>query len=310
VALSRKFIWVLVDRDRSPELVKKYNLSAYPSLITINDKQQKIHRFSGFKKPAEFNAELEGALKRHTLYKDGKEWDAPDPRPAKICDGAAVETFKAPATGVCAGIAFLGGDLWLGQGGRLYKLDPKSGEVKGTFDLPESTMDLCTDGRALYALPSSWTAGAPIREIDPATGKASREIVTEANKKNKHSGANGIEFVDGKLVVLEGMRGILSLVDPRTGEIASQVQTKETWLGGLAFDGTNFIAGSRTHVTWISPKGETLKKVAMNYPVRSLGAADGVVILMEQPVFGFDKDHQPIQVWPRETNVYRLTFDK
>jgi outer membrane protein assembly factor BamB len=310
VALSRKFIWVLVDRDKSPELVKKYNLSAYPSLITINEKQEKIHRFSGFKKPPDFKAELEDALKRHQLYKDGKEWDTPAPRAAAICDGAAIASFKAPATAVPSGFASLGGDLWLGQGGKLYKLDPKTGEVKGTFDLPESTMDLCTDGKVLYAVPSSWTAGAPIREIDPATGKAGREIVTEANRKNKHSGANGIEFVDGKLVVLEGMRGTLHVVDPASGEIASTVATRETWIGGLAYDGTNYVAGGRTHLAWISPKGETVKKVAVNYPVRSVGVADGVLLLMEQPVFGYDKEHKSIQLWPRETNVYRLTFDK
>jgi len=310
VALSRKFIWVLVDRDKSPDLVKKYNVSGYPALITINDKQQKIHRFAGFKKPKEFMAELEEALKRWQLHNDGKEWDTPAPRPETICAGAKIETFKAPATAVCAGIAFLGGDLWLGQTGKLYKIDPKNGEVKATYDLPESTMDLCTDGKVLYSVPSSWTAGSPISTIDPATGKVTGELVTAANKKNKHSGANGIEFVGGQLVVLEGMGGVLNVVDPKTGEITESIKTKETWQGGLAFDGTVYLLGSRTHVTWMSPKGETLKKVAVNYPIRSLGVVDGVVWAMEQPIFGHDKDHKSIQLWPQETKVYKLTFDK
>lgn len=309
MALSRKFIWVLIDRDKNPELVKKCNMSAYPTLLTFGAKQEKVHRFSGFRKPKEFIAQLEDALKRWELYRKGEEWDTPDPRPDKICDGATIETFKAPSEEVAAGIAAIGDDLWIAHIGRLFKLDAKGG-VKETYELPAGVMDLTTDGKTLFAVKSGWTAGEAIVEIDPATGKVAREITTAAMKKNKYHGANGIEFVGGKLVVLEGMNGLLHVVDPATGDIEKAVKTSEKWLGGLGHDGTHYLVGSREKLYWIDGDGKTVKSAAMNYPLRSIGFAAGAVLVIEQPVFGYDKEHKNVRIWPKETKVYKLTFGK
>ena len=35
---------------------------------------------------------------------------------------------------------------------------------------------------------------------------------------------------------------------------------------------------------------------------------DGALYLMEQPVFGHDKEHKRIRVWPRKTVIYKLTL--
>lgn len=307
VALSKKFIWVEVNRDHTPDIPKKFNVSAYPSLITLGKNQEKVHRFSSFKKPPEFIAELTEALKRYDLYVSGKEWDTPNPRPETITGEGTLEVFPAPSKAVPAGIAMLGGDLWIGQVGTLFRLSTSTGEVLQSFPLNNSITDLCTDGRHLYGVESGWTAGKPIHQIDPATGETIRAIVTEANKQNKAYGAKGIACRDGKLYVLSGMEGVIHEVDPATGEVAAEIKSGEKWLAGLDFDGKHFVAGSRTDLFLIDPDGGgVVRRVPVNYPLRAVGAARGAYYLMEQPIFGFDTDNKQVQVWPKETVVYKL----
>lgn len=311
MALSQKFHWVEVDRDKLPDLPRHYGVSAYPTLLVLGDRDEKIHRFSGFRKPAELAAELEDALRRFALYREGEEWDVPAPRPESICDEGTVETFPAPGEEIPDGLCLLGGSLWIGQERRLRRVDLARAEVAAEFALPESVIDLCTDGARLYALEYGWTAGQPIHVLDPGTGKELRAIVTEANRKNRAYGAKGIAWRDGKLWVLEGMQGTLHEVDPDTGVVSRRLETEGRWLAGLAFDGTCFVAGGRDALWFLDPEtGKTVRKVAVNYPLRSVAAGKDAVYVMEQPVFGFDKAHQRVRVWPTRTLVHKLSLNR
>jgi thiol-disulfide isomerase/thioredoxin len=121
IELSRKFVWVKVNRDDTPEIPKQFSVSAYPSLITLGDKREKIYRFQSYQKPPEFMKNLNEALRRHALYRAGKEWDEPEQRPASICANGSVETIKAPSEERPAGIAFLGKQMWVAQGRRFQR---------------------------------------------------------------------------------------------------------------------------------------------------------------------------------------------
>lgn len=304
-------MWVLVDRDKTPELPKKLNVSAYPSLIVLGAKQEKVHRWSGFQEPKPFVAQLEEGLKRYALYKDGKEWDTPDTRPEKFCDEGTIETIKAQTDEVPGGLTLLGGDLLVAQGGRMDRIDLKTGGSRKTVNLPDAIVGLTTDGKTLWGAHYGWTAGKPIYELDPETGKATREIVTAANAKNKSMGTKGIAWRDGKLALLEGMKGQICEVDPKTGDIARTIETKEPWLSCLAFDGKQYICGGRTHIVFMDPEsGKVTRKVAVNYPIRSIAAHDGALWIMEQPIFGYDKDNKSVRLWPNETLIYKLTLGK
>lgn len=246
VAASRAFVWVVIDRDYTPELAKKFNVSAYPSLMVLNEKQQKVHRFQAFMKPPDLIAQLGEGLKRYSLYKSGQEWDVPNPRPVRLSDQIALTTVHGPINKVPAGMAFLNGDLWVGYMGQLYRLDATTGAVKQTFETNPSMLDITTDGKLLYGVDSGWTAAKPIYVIDPATGKTVREIVTAANAKNKGYAAKGITWIAGKLYVLDGAYGRIHEIDPATGDITRSVDSKEHYVTGLSFDGTHFVVGSRT----------------------------------------------------------------
>lgn len=313
IEMSRAFHWVKVNRDETPEIPPRFNVSAYPSLITLGDKQERVHRFSGYMLPEPFKAQLADALRRYDLYRAGQEWDVPDPRPAQICDApnVTIETFKAPSEEVPAGFAFIGDAMWIAHMGSLFECDA-AGKVLRAFPLDGSALDICTDGQRLYAMTGGWTAGQPIYVIDPGTGETVRSIVTEANRENKSHGAKGIEFIDGRLYILEGMGGVIREVDPEAGEVLSSIQTSERWITGLAFDGTNFITGGRDRLYFIDRQGATVSSTPVNYPLRSVGwrkdGAGGAVYLMEQPIFDFDAQHQRIRLWPKEMLVYQLRF--
>lgn len=311
MALSRKFLWVLVDRDKNEGLPRKFSVSAYPTLLVLNGKQEKIHRFSGFRKADAFVKDLQEGLDRWKLFQEGKEWDTPTPRPEKLTDEAPVSTIPAPDTKVPAGLAVVDGSLWVGQIQKLHRLDPATGEVKETFALDDGTMDLASDGRHLYGVDSGWTAGEPIRMIDPADGAVLKGIVTEANKAHKSYGAKGVAWRDGRLLVLSGMEGVVHEVDPKTGTVLGKVKIPEPWLSGLDFDGTHLVTASKTHVLWADPKtGEIARRLPVNYWIRSLAVGPGVLYAMEQPIFGHDKNHKQIQIWPRQTVIYKISLKK
>jgi hypothetical protein len=304
VALSRRFHWVRVDRDRTPEIPKRFGVHAYPTLLTLGPKDTKIHRFQGFCEPVAFRARLADALRRYDLYRAGREWDDPLPRPADLCAEGTVETCAAPCEEIPDGIAFLAGRTWIAQQGRLTWLGGDR-----VFEVARSIIDLCTDGRLLYGIDYGWTAGRPIYAIDPSDGHVAREIVTEENRKRRAMGAKGVAWRAGKLYALEGMSGVLCEVEPETGKVTRRIRTEGRWLAGLAFDGRAFVAGSRDALWWFDPKsGRTLRKLAVNYPLRTVGFHDGSYFLMEQPVFGYDKQHARVRLWPKSMLVYKLTL--
>jgi len=309
VALSKKFIWVKINRDLTPDLPKRFSVSAYPWLILLGNNEEKVHRFSGFKKPKDFLELLEDGLRRFDLYKQGKEWDQPVGRPESLCSSATIETFPAPSQKIPNGLTFLGGFLWIAQQGELAKVDRKTGKAVQRFDLPQRVRDLCTDGRFLYGMEYSWTAGGPIHVIDPATGKVVREIVTEKNKQNRSMGAMGIAWKGDKLYVLAGMRGTLHEIDPKTGKELRVLKTGATWLSGLCFDSKHFVAGSRKKLHWLDAEtGKVVKSVPIHYPLRAIAAKNSALYAMEQPIFGHDKQHKRVQLWPKKMLVHKLTW--
>ncbi|GEM_PF-1610368 len=314
IELSRRFHWVTINRDVTPELCERFNMSAYPTLLTFGDDLEKVHRFSGYALPDAFKPKLLDALRRYDLYKAGKEWDDPESRPNRITDDEhiAIESFKAPSEEVPAGIAFLGDSMWVAQMGSLFECDLQV-KVKRTFPLDGSVLDICTDGTNLYAMTSGWTAGQPIYVIDPTTGQTLRSIVTEANKANKSYGAKGIEFINGNLCVLEGMNGIIHTIDPQDGVITRTLKTQDNWLTGLAWDGEHYICGSKDRLSFYDDNGTRVKSIAVNYPLRSVGwrkTDGGEAYVMEQPIFDYGKQNERIRLWPTEMRVYRLSIDE
>ena len=305
VTLSRKLIWVKINRDRTPAIPKRLNVFAYPSLLILGEKEENVYRFQSYQEPKEFIGNVREGLKRYALYRSGKDWVIPPTRPAKIINQGTLPSLPAPSDAVPGGVTMLKGSLWVAQKD-LFEVDARTGKTLRKLPLKSSVGGLCTDGKRLYGVSYGWTAGKPIYVINPTTGKIEREIVTAANKKNRSYGAKGIAWHRGSLYVLEGMRGKLHQVNPANGQITQTIQTQGTWLSGLDFDGQHFISGSREHLYQFDPKsGKLVSKTPLNYPVRNLACHQGVCWLFEQPIFGFGKKHERIQLWPKTTMIHR-----
>ena len=305
VAKSREFHWVTVLRDSTPEITERFNMSAYPSLMAIGDTQEKVYRFSGYQRPEPFIEELDEALRRYRLYRNGQEWDEPDPRPGSIIEVGLVETFPAPSEEVPSGITILDDDLWVSQFGRLFRLDLQTRTVRDSYEVGTSVRGICTDGEFLYGMEYGWTAAKPTHVIDPRTGETIRDIVTEENRENSFYGAHAITWRGDYFYILSSFG--ISEVDPRTGEIVRTIEPEERRLTALTWNGEHFVTGSREAIFFLDPDtGATLWKIPVNYPLRVIHFHDGVYYLMEQPVFGYNKVHERIRVWPEKILVYKL----
>ncbi len=63
ITASRKFICVKVDGDKKKDLVKKYSVNGYPTIVFLNSKSQEISRVVGYRGPSDFLKAMNDALK-------------------------------------------------------------------------------------------------------------------------------------------------------------------------------------------------------------------------------------------------------
>ncbi len=310
MALSESFRWVEVNRDHSPLIPKQFSVSAYPSLIVVGARNEKIYRFKGFMPPAELIRNLEEGLRRFELYKSGKPWDERPARPDTICDRATVETIKAPSEDQPGGAVVIGEQLFVAQDSKLYQVNLQTGKTEKTIQLPRQVRGLASHEGLIYAIDYGWTAGKPIYVIDPVKGEVVREIVTEANKKNRYMAASGICFVGERLMVLS-RRSDLHELDPATGEILkSSTLPERSWK--LTFDGEHLVTASHVsnkaqQLLFIDPLTMKLvAKVPLNYGLSALDYHAGTFLMMEQPVRGFDAKHKRVRIYPDQMLIHQV----
>jgi hypothetical protein len=309
VAESRAFHLVWVDRDATPDVPARFHVSAYPSLLVLGPGGENIHRWSGFRKPAEFLVELRDGKRRADLFAQGEAWDAPRPRPDAPFAGdgvAALDAIRAPSDEVPGGIVRLGGELFVAQGRTLFVLEPKDGAVRRESTLAAVPQDLDTDGESLLVLGADWTKGEPVLRLDPRSGAVTGRIAAPKEMQAKTGAARGLCWHAGKLFVLE-IGGTMHEVDGATGELRRSVATGLSWVFGLTFDGDRLVTVGRDAVHWLDP--DTLRPVRTlpsAYRLRTIGWDGGRYLILEQPEFGFGRRHEPIRVWPQTTVIHRL----
>jgi glutamine cyclotransferase len=155
---------------------------------------------------------------------------------------AAGDTLKAldPASGKIlrsidvpahAGTAFDGQHLFQLAEDRIQKIDPKTGRVLATIPAPGES-----DSGLTWAEGSLWVGqyrSRRIHQIDPQTGAILRTIESKRF-------VTGVTWVDGELwhATLEGEESDLRRVDPRTGEVLETVEMPPgVSVSGLESDG-------------------------------------------------------------------------
>lgn len=309
MAESAAFHLVWVDRDATPDVPARFRVSAYPSVLVLGPGGENIHRWSGFKKAVEFVEELRDARRRAELFAKGEAWDAPRPRPHVPFSGdgvTALDAIPAPSDEVPGGIVRIDGELFVAQGRTVFVLDPKDGAVRRRLALAAVPQDLDTDGASLLVLDANWTMGEPVLRLDPDSGEVIGTIPAPKEMKAKSGSARGLAWRGDSLFVLE-IGGKVHEVDGTTGELRRSVVTGLSWVFGLTFDGTCFVTVGRDAVHWLD--ATTLRPVRglpSAYRLRTVGFDGERYLMLEQPEFGFGRQHEPIRVWPQTTVIHRL----
>jgi glutamine cyclotransferase len=152
------------------------------------------------------------------------------------------------------GVTFDGEHVWFASGSRLNALDPASGEVVRTIDVP-ARAGTAFDGQHLFQL-----AADRIQKIDPRTGDVLATIPAPG-------GASGLAWAEGTLWVGQYQGRKILQIDPETGAVLRTIEstrfvTGVTWVDGALWHGAWDDGGS--DLRRIDPAtGEVLERLAM-----------------------------------------------
>jgi hypothetical protein len=342
IKLASKFNCVVVDRDVTPEIPKRLSVNAYPSMLVMSANEDNIFRWSGYAETEPYMQRMNTALARFELYKAGRAWDAPEPRPARISNAGGSTVFDAPVNERLSGLCHAGNALWCIEKTTLYALDPRTGKVLRTLPVKGKDLyvDLASDGKYLYLVPYGWTMGQSIQKYDLDKGEWGPGIVTAANKVNKVYSARGIACRGGSLYVSSHLG--IQKVNPNTGEAEAPLAVKldgylifgagaldcddDTLVGSgtiekvkLGADGQpidNFYGLDKTRprlsviLRIDAQTGQVKSFEPLNYPVNCLACDNGVFWLSEQPEMGYDRRNQPVRLYPGKMVIHRLELGK
>lgn len=154
------------------------------------------------------------------------------------------------------GVTFDGQNVWFAAGDSLAALDPDSGEIVATLDVPADA-GTAFDGTHLFQI-----AETVIRKIDPRTGAVLGTIPAPGN-----GGDSGLAWAEGTLWVGEYRARKIHQIDPETGAVLRTIAsdrfvTGVTWVDGELWHGT--WQDEASDVRRIDPAtGEVLERLEM-----------------------------------------------
>ena len=149
------------------------------------------------------------------------------------------------------GLTFDGQQVWFASGDRLNALDPTSGTVTRSLDVPAHA-GTAFDGEHLFQL-----AEDRIQKIDPKTG----HVLTTIPAPGK-GGDSGLAWAEGTLWVGEYRDRRIHQIDPQTGEILRTIQSNRF------VTGVSWLGDELWHGTWEDNESE----------LRHIDSADGTVL--------------------------------
>ncbi|MBN9589689.1 MAG: glutamine cyclotransferase [Alphaproteobacteria bacterium 64-11] len=160
-----------------------------------------------------------------------------------------------PGIDTVGGVSFDGKDIWIATGERIYALDPESGALGRSLQVPAHA-GTAFDGRHLFQI-----AGDRIQKVDPTTGCVLATIPTP------EGGASGMAWAEGALWVGQHRARKIHQVDPETGSILRTIESNRmvtgvTWVDGELWHGT--WEGDESGIRRIDPEtGKVLESLDM-----------------------------------------------
>ncbi|MBL8700694.1 MAG: PQQ-binding-like beta-propeller repeat protein [Alphaproteobacteria bacterium] len=161
-----------------------------------------------------------------------------------------------PGVDAVHGVTHDGARVWFASGDRLNALDPASGRVERSIDVPAHA-GTAFDGRHLFQI-----AERRIQKIDPATGRVLATIPAPGD-----GGDSGLAWAEGSLWVGQYRARKIHRIDPDTGAILRTIDcdrhvTGVTWVDGELWHG--IWEDGQAELRHVDPRsGEVLETLEM-----------------------------------------------
>jgi len=153
------------------------------------------------------------------------------------------------------GVTFDGENVWFASGDRLNALDPESGKMVRTLDVPAEA-GTAFDGQHIFQLFEK-----RIQKVDPKTGRVLSTIPAP------EGGNSGMAWAEGSLWVGQYRAKKIHQIDPETGAIIRTIESNRfvtgvTWVDGELWHGS--WEGDQSELRHIDPKtGDVLQELAL-----------------------------------------------
>lgn len=138
-----------------------------------------------------------------------------------------------PGVEAIHGVSYDGQRVWFASGNRMNALDPESGAITSTIEVPAHA-GTAFDGTHLFQI-----GEAVIRKVDPATGEVVATIPAPGG-----GGDSGLAWAEGSLWVGQHRDRKIYQIDPETGRIL------RTILSDRFVTGVSWVNGELWHGTW------------------------------------------------------------
>ena len=154
------------------------------------------------------------------------------------------------------GVTYDGQRVWFAAGDRLQALDPVSGRMVGSIDVPANA-GTAFDGQHVFQI-----AGDRIQKIDPKTGLVLATIPAPGGGRD-----SGLAWAEGTLWVGQYRERKIHQIDPQTGTILRTIESNRfvtgvTWTGGELWHGT--WENDESELRRVDPRtGEVLETLQM-----------------------------------------------
>ncbi len=161
-----------------------------------------------------------------------------------------------PGVNQVGGVSFDGAHVWFAAGDKLAALDPASGQMLRSIDVPAHA-GTAFDGKHLFQI-----SERSIQKIDPVSGRVLATIPAPGD-----GGDSGLAWAEGALWVGQYRERKIHQIDPETGAIlrtieATRFVTGVTWVDDELWHGT--WEGDESDLRRIDPQtGEILEQIEM-----------------------------------------------
>jgi len=138
-----------------------------------------------------------------------------------------------------AGVTFDGENVWFASGDKLNALDPTSGKLQRSIDVPAHA-GTAFDGTHLYQM-----AEKQIQKIDPKSGRVLSTIPSPGEGKD-----SGLAWAEGTLWVGQYTDRKIHQIDPKTGKVLKTIESNRH------VTGVSWVDGELWHATWEADESE------------------------------------------------------